>query len=697
MNTLRPSVLLLTLIVAVSSQTSAQPVPCGASPYLDRVLDMSASPIHGVAWQQGSLWTVDAQGTLRRIDPLTGAILETLETDLSTHNGLGSDGTTLWMSYDPGGNTYIKPVLPAGPGGPSPTLGARDLSWQGDTMWYADFDTDSIVAVSSSGEVTTFPSPTGTSSFESGIEWDGEHIIHVEHDRSILYLVDPSTGMTSCTVDLEPLGIGIAGGIAWNGTRLFAADGNDLYVIGFDAGQPCSTPWHKELVAPTSAYSQLRGVDLEVRPDGSEHVLYFWDDFTGGRGEMRYISRSPGAAWNPALVEVIGGNGSHRPSLAVDASGNAFCGLSLEPWECVYTSGAGSAWQQFACSLSGDFGKGGQGGVVAMTASDVPVFAYFQGPDEDARFAEWSGSAWVDSAIETAGRVGKGICIDLTPDDRPVVAYLNQDTSSTHFAERSGLDNVWSVVPFAQSDPMDVLVTDDGDVYLLTRGPNQAPPLALWHRAGATWSSVSDFPGSSYEFGQLAADSSGNVAVAALTAGHAIEVISQTSNGWETCPITTGAGTGHSPDIAFTASDSLVIAYRGADDQIWIAREPAGTWVNLGSGLAGTYGVPELTGTGSLLPGTTVQIALGRAREWSLSWMIVGMSAVFVPFKGGTLAPSPHLIVPMFTDGLGMIELDALWPAGVPSDTSVFLQFWIVDQVGPKGYAASNGLEARTP
>ena len=51
----------------------------------------------------------------------------------------------------------------------------------------------------------------------------------------------------------------------------------------------------------------------------------------------------------------------------------------------------------------------------------------------------------------------------------------------------------------------------------------------------------------------------------------------------------------------------------------------------------------------------------------------------------------------LLTDGGGTLILPALWPAGLPSGSSLYLQAWITDPVGPAGFAASNALWARTP
>jgi len=45
----------------------------------------------------------------------------------------------------------------------------------------------------------------------------------------------------------------------------------------------------------------------------------------------------------------------------------------------------------------------------------------------------------------------------------------------------------------------------------------------------------------------------------------------------------------------------------------------------------------------------------------------------------------------------GSLLLPANWPAGLPSDFSLYFQAWVADAAGPHGFSASNGLSATTP
>jgi len=125
-----------------------------------------------------------------------------------------------------------------------------------------------------------------------------------------------------------------------------------------------------------------------------------------------------------------------------------------------------------------------------------------------------------------------------------------------------------------------------------------------------------------------------------------------------------------------------------------------GPWTDLGSALAGTHGDPVLTGTGTLEDNTPVELALTNALENSTTFLIVGLSTLDAPFKGGTLVPALDLggfPVPLPTGPLGEIAVNATWPAGIPAGVSLYVQEWIQDAAGPAGFSASNAVSATTP
>lgn len=131
--------------------------------------------------------------------------------------------------------------------------------------------------------------------------------------------------------------------------------------------------------------------------------------------------------------------------------------------------------------------------------------------------------------------------------------------------------------------------------------------------------------------------------------------------------------------------------------QFSITREDTSAWVDLGFGLAGTNGVPTLTGAGSLHAGTSYSLALANARQNATAFLVLGIAQINQPFAGGTLVPrvDSYLILP--TDSAGELSIAGVVPGGVASGADLYVQYWIVDPAGPFGKAASNALRGTTP
>jgi len=122
-----------------------------------------------------------------------------------------------------------------------------------------------------------------------------------------------------------------------------------------------------------------------------------------------------------------------------------------------------------------------------------------------------------------------------------------------------------------------------------------------------------------------------------------------------------------------------------------------GAWSDAGSPLAGTHGPPTLTGSGPPCAGGLVTLALADALEYSSAILVVGLSLLDAPFKGGTLVPDPDVLIgPLPIGPAGSLDLTATFPTGLPAGLMLWFQHWIVDPAGPKGLAASNAVEAVT-
>jgi hypothetical protein len=167
---------------------------------------------------------------------------------------------------------------------------------------------------------------------------------------------------------------------------------------------------------------------------------------------------------------------------------------------------------------------------------------------------------------------------------------------------------------------------------------------------------------------------------------------------------------GQQVPLAYAAGDVLVadlddngvrdvLITHASDDALSILRStalPAG-WSDLGVGLHGSAGIPQLQGTGALVAGQSVQLRLTDAAPLAPVTLVLGLSPVDLPFKGGQLVPAADVLVAgLITSAAGQLTLTGRWPAGLPAGFSMWMQEWIADAAGPKGFASSNGLGAKT-
>jgi len=121
-----------------------------------------------------------------------------------------------------------------------------------------------------------------------------------------------------------------------------------------------------------------------------------------------------------------------------------------------------------------------------------------------------------------------------------------------------------------------------------------------------------------------------------------------------------------------------------------------GTWENLGGGLAGVSGVPQLDGTGTLVPGDPAFLTLTQAKSMSTAILFVSDVSDPLPFFGGSLVAYPALLmVPLVTDAAGSIALVAPWPAGLTGKTFYF-QYVVPDDAAPMDVALSQTVKAVT-
>jgi hypothetical protein len=138
-------------------------------------------------------------------------------------------------------------------------------------------------------------------------------------------------------------------------------------------------------------------------------------------------------------------------------------------------------------------------------------------------------------------------------------------------------------------------------------------------------------------------------------------------------------------DATTTARDMAVATYA------W------GGFQDLGGGLAGTSGVPALTGTGTFVAVSAMSLHLQGAAAAMPAAVVLGSGASPTPLFGGVLVPTPEVVVFTAIDAGGQLVESFAWPTGLPARWTFTSQCLVLD-AGANGYVAfSNALRGVSP
>ncbi|GEM_PF-477346 len=124
---------------------------------------------------------------------------------------------------------------------------------------------------------------------------------------------------------------------------------------------------------------------------------------------------------------------------------------------------------------------------------------------------------------------------------------------------------------------------------------------------------------------------------------------------------------------------------------------PQTAWSDEGDALAGVFGDPALTGTGTLAGMTVNSVDLSNAATSAPMALFIGFASNPVSFKGGTLVPVPNLILSTSTDGGGNLAVPFVMPAGAPAGAELWVQAAILDGAAVAGVSLSNAILGVTP
>lgn len=123
-----------------------------------------------------------------------------------------------------------------------------------------------------------------------------------------------------------------------------------------------------------------------------------------------------------------------------------------------------------------------------------------------------------------------------------------------------------------------------------------------------------------------------------------------------------------------------------------VARLGPANWTDLGLSKAGGGPPPMQLAAGALEADTSNMVALTGAPPSAATALVIGTTVLRAPFKGGTMVPTPMLVLMLPASADGAAGVPFSWPADIPSGMSLYFQFWVQDASASYGYSASNAL-----
>lgn len=115
---------------------------------------------------------------------------------------------------------------------------------------------------------------------------------------------------------------------------------------------------------------------------------------------------------------------------------------------------------------------------------------------------------------------------------------------------------------------------------------------------------------------------------------------------------------------------------------------------NVGSPCA-TGAIPDIACVGGFSSNSANSMDLSNAPPNSPAFLVLGLSSLRAPFKGGILGPNPDFVIPVATDGAGNFNLPYVLTT-VPPGVMLWVQYWVKDPGAPNGFCSTISIKGTT-
>jgi transglutaminase-like putative cysteine protease len=201
-------------------------IPSASFPAPGDVSNKVSLAIHhptGVAWDGRNLWVADRKTDMfYRIDPTTGAALDSIVSPGYFPSGLAWDGKLLWSTDPTDAKIYAtdvssgKTVVAID----APAAGPMGIAWEGTSLWICD-NSEKLISKIDPSDGTTIISFKAPATDPRSIAFGGGYLWCSDRIKDQIYGVDPASGTVVITLDAPGK---FSWGLAWKDGRLLNAD-----------------------------------------------------------------------------------------------------------------------------------------------------------------------------------------------------------------------------------------------------------------------------------------------------------------------------------------------------------------------------------------------------------------------------------------------------------------------------------------
>lgn len=119
-------------------------------------------------------------------------------------------------------------------------------------------------------------------------------------------------------------------------------------------------------------------------------------------------------------------------------------------------------------------------------------------------------------------------------------------------------------------------------------------------------------------------------------------------------------------------------------------------WLVWGPGSPSSTGaIPTIDSEGSFQGGSANTLRVTDAPPSASAFLVLGLTSLRAPFKGGILGPNPDFLIGLPTDPLGELTVPYVLPPA-PAGIDLFLQVWVQDGGVPSGFTSTESLRGTT-